>query len=100
MTAAHRVKISISLPADLVADVDRRAKALPSGGRSGVIETWLRRGARAQAESELREAVVAYYGARSEEEAWADERLSRSLSSSARKLDIDEPRRKRASRAR
>lgn len=92
MTTARRVKISISLPAALVADVDRRARALPSGGRSGVIEAWLRRGARVQAESDLREAVVAYYAALSEEEASASESLSRSLSVAARKLEIDGPR--------
>jgi len=99
MTSANRVKISISLPADLVADVDRRAKTLPSGGRSGVIEAWLRRGARAQAESELREAVVAYYAARSEEERTEEDALSRSLSAAARRLRIDERQRPRRSRA-
>ena len=90
MTAAPRVKISISLPADLVADVDRRAKALPSGGRSGVIESWLRRGARAQAAADLEQAVVAYYSALSEEELADDAALSRALSAAARRLDVDE----------
>ena len=100
MTVARRVKISVSLPADLVADVDRRARALPSGGRSGVIETWLRRGARVQAESELREAVVAYYSARSEDEVADDDELSRSLSVAARRLDVDGRARARGSRGR
>lgn len=100
MTAARRVKISVSLPATLVAQVDRRALAFPSGGRSGVIEAWLQRGARAQAESDLRDAVVAYYAALSEGEASEGDGLSRSLSIAARRLDVDGRPRTHKSRAR
>jgi hypothetical protein len=100
MTTSHRVKISISLPADLIADVDRRAKTLQSGGRSRVIETWLRRGSRAQAEADLRGAVVAYYAGRTVQEAAEDEALSRALSAASRRLVIDDERPGRPARAR
>ena len=47
MTAAAKLKVSLTLSADLVALVDRDARR-GKGSRSGVIEQWLRRAANAK----------------------------------------------------
>jgi len=55
-----RVKISISLSRDLVARIDRAAKA-EARPRSRVLEDWLRSTARESAARDLEEATIAYY---------------------------------------
>jgi metal-responsive CopG/Arc/MetJ family transcriptional regulator len=89
MTESRKLKISVSLPADLVAAVDRRARSIPGDTRSGVVERWLRRGVREQAEADLRDEVIRYYTSRSEKESEQDQELSRALSRAARRIDID-----------
>ena len=55
-----RVKISISLSRDLVARIDRAARA-EARPRSRVLEDWLRSTARESAARDLEEATIAYY---------------------------------------
>ena len=100
MTTAAKLKVSLTLSADLVALVDRDAKRR-NGTRSGVIEQWLRGAASAAVAQELDAATAAYYRSLRPEEAEEDEALSRALSGAARKLafgDAVAPRRRRAPR--
>ena len=90
-TAARRLKISVTLPADLVAAVDSEASLRANGNRSVVMERWLRRASRLRAQQALEEATIDYYECLSAEERVDDEKLSRALSRAARRLDIDEP---------
>ena len=55
-----RVKISISLPRDLVARIDRAARA-EARPRSRVLEDWLRSTARESVARDLEAATIAYY---------------------------------------
>ena len=80
----------VSLPADLVARIDQHARQRARGSRSAMMELWLRRGARAQAEADLRDRVIAYYSSLDAEEQAEERALSRALSLAARRLDIDE----------
>ena len=80
----------VSLPAELVAQIDDRARQLSLGSRSAMMELWLRRGARAAVEAELREQVVAYYESLDAAERAEEQALSHALSRSARRLVIDE----------
>jgi hypothetical protein len=80
----------VSLPTDLIAAVDRRARTLPNATRSGVMEKWLRRGARLQAEADLQDEVLDYYASLSAEEQSEDQALAHALSRSARRLEFDD----------
>ncbi len=88
MTAAAKVKVSLTLSADLVALVDRDAR-LHNNTRSGVVEHWLRRAATAKTEQEINDATVVYYSALRGDERTEDESLSRSLSNAARRVSYD-----------
>ncbi len=90
MTATAKLKVSLSLSADLVALVDRDARRL-KGTRSGVIEHWLRRAATASAQAELAEATVAYYDSLRSEDRAEEEALSRALSASSRRVRYGAP---------
>lgn len=85
-----RVKISVSLPRELVARVDRAARA-GARSRSRVLEEWLRRASRQGVERDLEEATAAYYESLTPEESREDEALAHALSSAARRLRIDDP---------
>lgn len=98
MTSARKLKVSITLSADLLALVDRDAQRTHDT-RSGVVEQWLRRAASATAEKEIEEATAAYYLSLRGEERSEDDTLSRALSAAARRVSYDEaplPRRRRA----
>jgi len=88
MTKSSRLKVSLSLPADLVATLDRRARDTPGATRSAVAEEYLRRGARVKAESDLREEVTAYYNSLTAEERLENENMARGSSRAARQLEI------------
>ena len=92
MKESSRVKVSLSLPAALVAEVDREVRVRAGTSRSAVVEEWLRRGARAKAEADLRAAVVAYYHELGPAERLEEQALARSLSREARKLRVDDVR--------
>lgn len=100
MTAAAKLKVSLTLSADLVALVDRHASR-GAGSRSSVVEQWLRRAANASVEHEIDDATASYYRSLRGEDLARDEPLSRSLSDAARRLAYDdesEPRRRQARR--
>jgi len=89
MTAAAKLKVSLTLSADLIALVDRDARR-GKGSRSGVIEEWLRRAATANVEQEIDDATAAYYRSLRGEERTEDESLSRSHSDAARRVAYDD----------
>jgi len=100
VTVAAKLKVSLTLSADLVALVDRDARR-GKGTRSGVIEQWLRRAASANLEREIDDATAAYYRSLRGEDRTEDESLSRSLSDASRRVaynDDSAPRGRRARR--
>jgi hypothetical protein len=60
MTATAKLKVSLTLSADLVALVDREARRAKDS-RSSVIEQWLRRAASSNLERVIDDATAAYY---------------------------------------
>jgi metal-responsive CopG/Arc/MetJ family transcriptional regulator len=92
MKEGSRVKVSVSLPAELVAEVDREVRVRPGASRSAVVEEWLRQGARLKAEGNLRAAVVAYYRELRTDERVEEEALARGLSRAGRRLWVDDVR--------
>jgi hypothetical protein len=100
VTAAAKLKVSLTLSADLVALVDRQARR-GDGSRSGVVEQWLRRAANASVEKEIDDATVSYYRSLRGDDHAEDERLSRALSRAVRHVAYDDgpaPRRRAARR--
>jgi metal-responsive CopG/Arc/MetJ family transcriptional regulator len=97
MMAATKLKVSLTLSADLVALVDRDARRNRST-RSGVIETWLRRAATTSARKQIEEATAAYYLALRAEAEDEEEALSKALSAAAKKVRYDEASRPRGRR--
>ena len=96
MTAA-KLKVSVTLSAELVALVDRDARRRKDT-RSGVIEQWLRRAANASAEQEVVDATAAYYRSLRGEDRIEDESLSRALSDAARRVSYGEGARRQRGR--
>jgi hypothetical protein len=89
MTATAKLKVSVTLSADLLALVDRDARR-GNGTRSGVIEQWLRRAASSNIEHEIDHATATYYRSLRGEDRTEDESLSRSLSDAARRVVLDD----------
>jgi metal-responsive CopG/Arc/MetJ family transcriptional regulator len=96
MPSPPRVKISVSLPSDLVSKIDRVARR-DARSRSRVLEAWLRAAARTEAERELEAATIAYYESLTAEERDEDTQLAMASSRATRRLVIDElvPRRRK-----
>ena len=86
---APRVKISVSLPSDLVARIDRAARA-EARSRSRVLEGWLRANARERAARELEAATIAYYESLTPEDRHEEEAIASAFSRAARHLSIDD----------
>jgi metal-responsive CopG/Arc/MetJ family transcriptional regulator len=91
-----KLKVSLTLDADLVALVDRSAERR-NRTRSRIVEEWLRLGAQDSSSNRIDEATAAYYRRLSAVHDAAEENLSRALSSAARRVDYDDarPRRRR-----
>ena len=87
---SRRVKISVSLPRDLVARIDRTA-GVEARSRSGVLEGWLRAAARESAARELEAATVEYYESLTAAERREDEAMASASSAAARRLRVDDP---------
>jgi len=94
-----RVKISVSLPRDLVARIDSAARA-EARSRSRVLERWLRSASRESAARELEAATVAYYESLDADDRREDAEIGAASSHAARRLHIDEAPRPRARRRR
>jgi metal-responsive CopG/Arc/MetJ family transcriptional regulator len=92
-----KMKISVSLDADVLEAVDRRA-ARNKTTRSAVMEQWLRSAARQVELQRLEEETAAYYDSLTPAERREDAALARASSRAFRKLIIDEPPRRRARR--
>lgn len=100
MNASKKLKVSLTLSSDLVALVDRDA-AERGDTRSGVIDSWLRRAASANAASAIHDATVKYYQSLTPEDAAEDDAIARASSRAAKRINYDDvpkkaPRRGRA----
>jgi metal-responsive CopG/Arc/MetJ family transcriptional regulator len=84
-----RVKISISLSRELVARIDRAARA-EARPRSRVLEDWLRTTARQNAARDLEEATIAYYESLTAEDRRESAAMAAASSRAARRLPVDE----------
>jgi metal-responsive CopG/Arc/MetJ family transcriptional regulator len=94
-----RVKISVSLPRELVARIDRAARA-GARSRSRVLEGWLRASESETTARELEAATIAYYESLMPEERREDAAIGSASSRAGRRLKIDDlaesgPRRRR-----
>ncbi len=100
MSTVPKLKVSLTLSAEVVALVDRDARRRQNT-RSGVVEQWLRRAAAASVEHQIEEATAAYYRSLRGDERAEEEAMSKALSAAARRVSYDEsesPRRRRALR--
>lgn len=94
---ARKLKVSLTISADLLELVDRDARRR-NDTRSGVVEHWLRRAANATVEKEIEDATTAYYQSLRRDDRAEDEAIARGLSAAARHVAYDDaarPRRRR-----
>ena len=89
MTAARKVKISVSIDAQLLGLVDRSA-ANEGATRSAVMERWLRQASRQARAARLEEETAAYYDALTGEEKTDDAAWAAASSIAARRLRVDD----------
>jgi metal-responsive CopG/Arc/MetJ family transcriptional regulator len=90
MSAPNKVKVSITLPADLVTAIDREAQR--SGmSRSWLIEDYVRVGASRAAERSLEEATAAYYASLQPADRAEDLAIARASSAAAKRVAYDQP---------
>jgi metal-responsive CopG/Arc/MetJ family transcriptional regulator len=94
-----RSKISVSLPRDLVARIDRAARA-EARSRSRVLEAWLQATARENAARDLEQATVAYYATMTSEDRGEDEAIAAASSRASRRLRVDDSPESRSPRRR
>jgi len=90
MTAARKLKVSLTLSSGLLRLIDRDASRKRET-RSGIVEQWLRRASRAAVETEIEDATIAYYTSLSATDRAEDEALARASSKASRRLAVDEP---------
>lgn len=88
MIAARKLKVSLTLSADVLALVDRDA-VQRRATRSSVVELWLRRASNIAHERAIEDATVAYYTSLNRDERTEEEALARSLSVAARRIAYD-----------
>jgi metal-responsive CopG/Arc/MetJ family transcriptional regulator len=94
-----RVKISVSLPSDLVARLDQAARS-EARARNRVLKTWLRTAARGEAARDVEAGTIAYYQSLTAEERREEQAMASAFSAAARRSRVDDsgrpgPRRKR-----
>ena len=85
---APRVKISVSLPGDLVARLDRTARS-EARSRSRVLEGWLLATARERAAQDLEAATIAYYEGLTSDDRQEEDAIAMASSAAAKRLRID-----------
>ncbi len=95
----RKLKVSVTLSREILERVDRQATRR-GGTRSSIMEAWLKQAARRQAENDLETDTIAYYESLTAEERVEGEALSRALTASAQRLDIDGPSPRRRTRRR
>ena len=82
---APKLKVSLTISADLLALVDRDARRR-NDTRSGVVDHWLRRAANSAVEAEIDDATAAYYESLRGNERAEDEAIARALSQAAARV--------------
>ena len=87
MRIAHK-RVTVSLPADLVEQLDRSSRRMGTT-RSGLVEEWLRRGARERGQADLDRQIEIYYAGRDQAEVADDESIARAAGRLARRIRID-----------
>jgi metal-responsive CopG/Arc/MetJ family transcriptional regulator len=99
MGPARKVKVSVTLDADVLGTVDRLA-ASEGATRSAIVQRWLRQISKRALLVELEKETAAYYDALSVAERADDAAWAASASQAARSLQLDEgPERPSARRA-
>jgi metal-responsive CopG/Arc/MetJ family transcriptional regulator len=88
MTTARKAKLSITLDADLLATIDREAKRLDVT-RSGLMERWLRRGARGGEAQRLEEETATYYTSMTARERSEDTAIALATGRAAKRVVVD-----------
>lgn len=88
MTSVRKVKVSISVDADVLAAVDRLA-ANEGTTRSAFMERWLRQLSHRAKVARLEEETAAYYDALTETEREDDATWAVASSKAARRLQVD-----------
>jgi metal-responsive CopG/Arc/MetJ family transcriptional regulator len=83
-----KTKVSISLPSDLLEEIDHEA-AQTSRSRSQIFELWLQLARRRRAADQLARDTFVYYASRSAEQAAEDKALAQASLRAARKRKID-----------
>ncbi|MDB4956460.1 MAG: hypothetical protein JWO36_4029 [Myxococcales bacterium] len=97
--AAAKLKVSLTLSADLVKTLDRTA-ARTHSTRSGLAETWLRVAASHAAARSIEDATAAYYAELTGDAKQEEEAIARATTNAARRITYDAPPRSRASKPR
>jgi metal-responsive CopG/Arc/MetJ family transcriptional regulator len=85
MTRTPKLKVSLTLSADLLATVDKNAHR-DGDTRSGVVERWLRRVASADVARQIDDATAAYYLAMDADERTENDTMAHALSRAARRV--------------
>jgi metal-responsive CopG/Arc/MetJ family transcriptional regulator len=86
---ARKVKISVSIDAALLANVDRYA-ASHGVTRSAALERWLAQMAHRERLSRLEEETAAYYDSLTEDDKKEDSAFAAASAKAARKLHVDD----------
>jgi predicted chitinase len=94
MTAARKVKVSVSIDPSVLSAVDRYA-ARTGVTRSAAMERWLAQVSHRENLTRLEEETASYYDALSEAERQDDAGWAVGASSAARRLGFEGPRNKR-----
>lgn len=81
-----KARITVTLPPELLARIDRLARR-GGASRSSVVARWLGEGARAEASRALERSTVDYYRSLDETEAREGEAIAGALSEAARRVD-------------
>jgi MoxR-like ATPase len=89
MKVARKVKVSVSVGADLLRAVDRLA-AQEGATRSAVVERWLREASTRERAARLEEETAAYYDSLTAAEREDDAGWAAAASRAARQLRIDD----------
>ena len=86
----RRKRVTVSLSDELLTEIDRWSRELRET-RSGLMEEWLRRGARAAAEEKLNREIERYYRTRTAAQRREDEAIATATSRWAKQIDYDAP---------
>ena len=89
MATTKKAKVSITIAADLLAEIDAFAERSGIGSRSNVIERWLRGSAREQRGRQLAQDTVEYYASLTAAEVREDADWAAAASDEFDRLGID-----------